>query len=169
MQRLVLWNQCYTMSTPDTSGPSVMVSILDDVAQHKKIPNTKLLPRSIYDILTHILKDFSTALYHVQCRQTLAVYPIEKKQSNRAVRSQAFRYWSSFQRWKANSIFTWVLLLALSFRRRFPLLFLIRHLTRLGCSLNALSSTSWLDTPLTADWLQVCFGTRPRLSFLKHL
>ncbi len=40
--------------------------------------------------------------------------------------------------------------------------------TRLSSSLNALSSTSWVDTPLTADWLQVCFGTRPRLSFLKR-
>ncbi len=28
--------------------------------------------------------------------------------------------------------------------------------------------TAWVDTPLTADWLQVCFGTRPRLSFLKR-
>ncbi len=33
--------------------------------------------------------------------------------------------------------------------------------TRLGCSLNALSFISWVDTPLTADWLQVCFGTLP--------
>ncbi len=35
--------------------------------------------------------------------------------------------------------------------------------TLLGCSLSALSSISWVDTPLTADWLQVCFGTRPWL------
>ncbi len=33
--------------------------------------------------------------------------------------------------------------------------------TRLGCSLNALSSISRVDTPLTADWLQGCFGTLP--------
>ncbi len=50
--------------------------------------------------------------------------------------------------------------------------FFIRHLylsvTRLGCSLNALSSISWVDTPLTADWLQVYFCTQPRLSFLKR-
>ncbi len=38
----------------------------------------------------------------------------------------------------------------------------------LSCALNTLSSTSWVDTPLTADWLQVCFGTRPRLSIIKH-
>ncbi len=52
------------------------------------------------------------------------------------------------------------------------LLFFIHHLylsvTQLGCALNALSSTSWADTPLTADWLQVCLGTRPWLSFLKR-
>ncbi len=50
--------------------------------------------------------------------------------------------------------------------------FFIRHLylsvALLGCSLKALSSTSRVDTPLTADWLQVCFGTRPRLSFIKR-
>ncbi len=52
------------------------------------------------------------------------------------------------------------------------LLCFIRHLyrsvTQLGCALNALSSTSWADTPLTADWLHVCFGTRPRLNFIKR-
>ncbi len=29
-----------------------------------------------------------------------------------------------------------------------------------SCTRSALSSTSWVDTPLTADWLQVCFDTR---------
>ncbi len=126
--------------------------------------------------------DFQRLLYRVQCRQTLAVAarpvytrcysPIDKNQSNLGIRSQAFRSLSSLQRWKADPMFTRVLLLALSFHRRFPLLFFIRYLylsvARLRCSLNALSSTSWVDTPLTADWLQVCFGTRPRLSFLKR-
>ncbi len=59
----------------------------------------------------------------------------------------------------------------LSFHRRFPLLFFIWHLylsvTRLGCSLKALSSISRVDTPLIADWLKVCIGTHPQLSFLK--
>ncbi len=32
----------------------------------------------------------------------------------------------------------------------------VRHL-----SLCALSSASWVDMSLTADWLQVCFGTQP--------
>ncbi len=108
----------------------------------------------------------------VQWRQALAVAvrhvwysAIEKKQSNLGVRSQAFRSLSSLQRWEADLIFTRVLLLALSFRRRFPLLFFISHLylsvTRLGCSLNALSSIPRVDTPLTADWLKVCLVFDP--------
>ncbi len=43
------------MSTPDASGA------------------TNLLPRSIYEALTQIYKDFQQSLYRVQCRQTLAV------------------------------------------------------------------------------------------------
>ncbi len=58
------------------------------------------------------------------------------------------------------------------FADMFLFCFFICHLylsvTRLGCSLNALSSTSRVDTPLTADWLHVCFGTRPWLGFLKR-
>ncbi len=38
-----------------------------------QIPGRKLLPRSIYDVLTQILNDFQWSLYRVQCRQTLAV------------------------------------------------------------------------------------------------
>ncbi len=38
---------------------------------------------------------------------------------------------------------------------------LIRFLSAISIFLNALSSISRVDTPLTADWLQVCFGTRP--------
>uniref|UniRef100_A0A673IT22 DNA-directed RNA polymerase III subunit RPC5 C-terminal domain-containing protein n=1 Tax=Sinocyclocheilus rhinocerous TaxID=307959 RepID=A0A673IT22_9TELE len=56
---------------------------------------------------------------------------------------------SSLQRWKADPIFTQVLLLDLSFRRRFPLLFFIHH--------PYLSVALLVDTPLIADWLQVCF------------
>ncbi len=33
----------------------------------------KLLPRSIYDVLTQISNDFQQSLYRIQCRQTLAV------------------------------------------------------------------------------------------------
>ncbi len=42
------------------------------VAQ-KKISDRKLLPRSIYDVLTQISNDFQWLLFRVQCRQTLAV------------------------------------------------------------------------------------------------
>ncbi len=135
--------------------------------------------RKVSLLLTKILNDFQRSLCHIQCRQTLAVaahhgvtHLIEKKQSNLGVRSQPFRSLSSLQYCKADPIFTQLLLLALSFLRHFPLLFFIHHLylsvARLGCSLNALSSTSWVDMPLTADWLQVCFGTQPWLSFLKN-
>ncbi len=57
------------------------------------------------------------------------------------------------------------------FHRRFPHLCFIRHLylsvARLGlanvvmCTIIRSLLASWVDTPLTADWLQVCFGTRP--------
>ncbi len=158
-----------------------MLSTLD--AAWRKIPDSKLLPRSVYDVLTQISNDFQWSLYRVQCRQTLAVAVhcvwcrhgvTNLSRRNKATSASDCRPSAPWvlQRWKADPIFTRVLLLALSFRRRFPLLFFIRHLylsvTRLCCSLNALSSISWVDTPLTADWLQVCFGTRPRLSFLKR-
>ncbi len=39
----------------------------------RQIPNRKLLPRSIYDVLTQISNDFQRSLCCVQCRQTLAV------------------------------------------------------------------------------------------------
>ncbi len=38
-----------------------------------QISDRKLLPRSIYDVLTQISNDFQWSLYRVQCRQTLAV------------------------------------------------------------------------------------------------
>ncbi len=60
----------------------------------RHISDRKLLPRSIYDVLTQISNDFQWSLYHVQCRQTLAIAvdtarypPIRKKQSNLGVRS----------------------------------------------------------------------------------
>ncbi len=125
----------------------------------QQIPDRKLPPHSIYNVLTQISNDFQWSLYRIQCRQTLAVearrvrrrhgvthLSRRPKATSASDRSQAFRSLSSLQRWKADPIFTRVLLLDLSFRRRFPLLFFIRHLylsvARLGCSLNALSSTS---------------------------
>ncbi len=88
------------------------------------ISNRKLLPRSIYDVLTQISNDFQWSLYHVQCRQTLAIAvdtarysPIRKKQSNLCVRSQALpllEFTPALESWSD-------ILLALSFRRCFPL------------------------------------------------
>ncbi len=51
----------------------------------------------------------------------------------------------------------------------FFLCFFIHHLyfLSLGSAVLALSSISCLDTPLTVNWLQVCFGTRLRLSLIK--
>ncbi len=115
---------------------------------------------------------------HVWCRRCYS--PIDKKQSNLSVRSQAFQYLSSLQRWKADPIRYLHVSYLMPYRFAdmcliFFFFFFICHLylsvTRLGCSLNALSSTSRVDTPLTADWLQVCVGTRPtRFSktFLKN-
>ncbi len=39
----------------------------------RQIPSKKLLPRSIYDVLTQISNDIQRPLYRVQYRQTLAV------------------------------------------------------------------------------------------------
>ncbi len=150
-----------------------MLSTLDAERRKTNLRQKKLLPRSVYDVLTQISNDFQRSLYRVQCRQTLAVAACrvrcrhgvthlsrKNKQSNLGVRSQAFPLLEFSPvleiRYLHGSYFL---------PYRFPLLFFIRHLylsvARLGCSLNALSSTSWVDTPLTADWLQVCFGTRP--------
>ncbi len=57
----------------------------------------------------------------------------------------------------------------LLFRRCFPLLFffichlylsVVARLMSVMCTERSLLA-SWVDTPLTADWLQVCFGTGP--------
>ncbi len=131
---------------------------------------------------TQISNDFQCLLYRVQCRQTLAVVArrvrcrhgvILLSRRNKATsasnrRPSAPRVLSSagklIQYLHGSSFFPYC-------SADVFLLFFIRHLylsvTRLSCSLNPLSSTSWVDTPLTADWLPVFFGTRPRLGFLK--
>ncbi len=95
----------------------------------------------------------------------------KKKQPRRPIAGLLLLEFSPALETWSDPIFTQVLL-ALSFRRRFPRLFFICYLylsvTQLGCSLNYISSISWVDMPLTADWLHVYFGTRPRLSFLKR-
>ncbi len=67
----------------------------------------------------------------------------------------------------------------LLFRRRFPpfvffiyylYLAVIARLMSVMCTNELLAS--WVDTPLTADWLQVCFGTGPTQfskAFLKKM
>ncbi len=60
------------VSTPDAKGTTW------------QIPDSKLLPRSISDILTQISNDFQRLLCRVQCRQTLAVA------ARRPVYTQAF-------------------------------------------------------------------------------
>ncbi len=49
-----------TVSTLDASGADAT----------RQIPDSKLLPRSIYEILTQISNDFQWSLCRVQCRQT---------------------------------------------------------------------------------------------------
>ncbi len=147
--------------------------------------NTPLPQKGLTPILIappHTYAHFQRLLYRVQSKKTLAVaacrvrcrhgvvtnYQEEPKQPQRPIAGLPLLEFSpALESW--SDIYTG---LALSFRRRFPLLFfficlLYLSVTRLGCALNALSSISRVDTPLTADWLKVCFGTRPRLSFLK--
>ncbi len=69
-----------TVSTPDASGKprqnTIELIIISDAvytgccAATRQIPDSKLLPRSIYDILTQISNDFQRLLCRVQCRQT---------------------------------------------------------------------------------------------------
>ncbi len=98
----------------------------------------------------------AVAACRVRCRRCYS--PIEENQSNLGVRSQAFCSLSSLQRWKADLIFTRVLLLALSFHRCFSLLF---FLSAVSIYLSLGSAVHWTLSPPH-------FGTRPRLSFLKR-
>ncbi len=104
-----------------------MLSTLDAVRRNKS--PTENCCRVLFRTYWQISNDFQQSLYRIQCRQTLVVAVrvsgggISVWQSIASGDTVSFRSFSSFQRWKADSIFTWVLLLALSFRRRFPLLF----------------------------------------------
>ncbi len=99
----------------------------------------------------------SVAALHIWCRHGVTQL-LRRNKSNLGIRLQAFRSSSSHQRWKDDPIFTRVLLLALSFSRRFPLLFFYppslsfcqsaRLFTK--CSFGSLgkkslSSISWLN------------------------
>ncbi len=123
----------------------------------------------LYGVLTQILKDFQRSLYRVQCRQTsgvdtvLLTYREEPKQPRCTIAGLPLLESSPVLE-SSSDIYTGPTS-CLIVPQTFSSCFFIHHLylsvTRLSCSLNALSSTSWVDTPLTADWLQVCFGTRP--------
>ncbi len=131
-----------TVSTPDVSGAArqntIELIIRDAVytgccAATWQIPYSKLLPRSIHDILTQLS---SVDNCRVRCRHGVSL---------------------------------------LLFRRRFLLLFFYppslsfcrrsARLMSVMCTERSLLA-SWVDTPLTADWLQVCCGTPPRRLFL---
>ncbi len=66
--------------TPDASGAArqntIELIIISDavyswcLAVTRQIPDSKLLPRSIYDVLTQISNDFQRSLCRVQCRPT---------------------------------------------------------------------------------------------------
>ncbi len=96
----------------------------------RQIPDRKLLPYSIYDMLTQISNDFQWSLYRVQCRQMLLRHGASDGVTQLSRRNKATS--ASDRRPSAPGVlssagklirYLWVLLLALSFRRRFPLLF----------------------------------------------
>ncbi len=114
-------------------------------ATTRKITDCKLLPRYIYDILTQISNDFQWSLCRFQCRQTLAgtTRQLLRPVNTRSKPSLVPQTFSSFFFLSAMSIF-----LSLSSAN--------------VCHLHwGLSLASWVETHLTADWLQVCFGIRP--------
>ncbi len=184
----VLW-QCLHRTRAAWQNTTEVIIISDAVyngcCAARKIPDSKLLPHFVYDVLTQISNDFQRSLYRVQCRQTLAVAVRHVRcrhgvtnlsRRNKATSASDHRpsaswvlssagklirylHGSYFLPYYSADVFHFFFLSAIS-------IFLSKK--HLGCSLNALSSISWVDTPLTADWLQVCFGTRPRLSFLKR-
>ncbi len=95
-------------------------------------------------------------------------YSAIKKRNNAtsASDSSPSRSLSSLHRWKAAPIFTWVLPLAGSYPSFcfVPPIFssflsIVDLLISVLCTQIERSLLSIQDTPLTADWLQVCFGT----------
>ncbi len=179
MQRLVLWNKAKPMlhrvynRTWAARQNNIEVIIISDAVYTGccaawQIPDRKLLPRSVYDVLTQISNDFQQSLYRVQCRQTLAV-AARRVRCRHGVTHLSRRNKATLASDHRPSA-PWVLSSAGKLIRYLHgshyLPYHSADVFLFGCSLNTLSSTSWVDTPLTADWLQVCFGTRPRLSFV---
>ncbi len=135
-QRLVLWNKAKPMLHCVYRIEVIIISdaVYTGCCTVRQISDRKLLPRSVYDMLTQISNDFQWLLYRVQCRQTIAVAARRVRcrhsvthllRRNKATSASDRRTSApcSLQRWKADPIFTRVLLLALSFRRRFSLFF----------------------------------------------
>ncbi len=175
-------NQCYTMSTPDASGATKYYRshynqwcglhwMLHGATNPKQKTaaafclwrtdtNFKWFFKSHFIASRQIL---AVAACCVQCRR--GVTPLSRR--NKASLASDRRPSATWVISSAGKLIRFLhgsILLALSFHRRFPLLFLICHLflslMAVHCSLfNALFSTSWVDTLFTADWLQVCFGT----------
>ncbi len=114
-----------------------MLSTLDAVRLDKS--PTETCCRILWRAETNF-NDFQRSFYRFQCRQTLAVaarrvrcrhgvtHLSRKTKASFASDRRAFRSLSSLQRWKTDPIFTRVLLLALLFRKSFPLLLFICHL-----------------------------------------
>ncbi len=132
---------------------------------------------TFYDMLTQIWNDFQWSLYHVQCRQTLAVAArrvwFRHGVSNLSRRTKATS--ASDHRPSAPSVLSsagkliWYLHRSYFLPYRSADVFLFCFLSAISIFLSLGSAVLWIDTPLTADWLQVCFGSRPWLNFLKRI
>ncbi len=128
-----------TLSTPDASGVMQQNTIELDAAT-RQIPDSKLLPHSIYDILTQISMIFNSRF--------VASSVDRPRQDNCCVRcGHGVRH------------------CFLLFRRRLSFCRRSARLMSVMCTDECSLLASWVDTPLAADWLQVCFGTRPRHVF----
>ncbi len=136
----------------------------------RQISDRKLLPRSVYDVLTQISNDFQLAALSLS-RQTIAV--VMRRVRCRCCVTPLSRRNKATSAYDRRPSAPWVLSSAEKLIRYLHgSYFLSYHfadvsafvfyppslsVNRLGCSPNALSSTSWVDTPLTAEWLQVWF------------
>ncbi len=177
-------NQCYTVSTPDASGttkyyrsPYNQWWCLHWMLRSATNPRTKTAAAFCLWCADTNFKWFSTIVLsrpgrHQRCGASsvdtvLLTYREQTKQPRRPIAdlpllefSPALESWSDIYMGPISCLIVPQMFSALDFIRHFYL-----SVTRLGCSLNALSSTSWA---LHADWLQVCFGTRPRLKKMTY-
>ncbi len=115
----------------------------------------------------------AVAARHVRCRHGVNVTHLSRRnKATSASDRRPFRSLSSLQRWKADPIQYLHMSYFLPYRSADVFLFCFHPPSLSFCHSARLftehCSISWVDTPLNADWLQVCFGTRPWLSFLKR-